>query len=73
MLFLINKSWINENSYSYGANYKCGQEATLRMINALITYSVFKAYGFDNQTDQDNLHKLVEGVIKSIIKFLLRT
>jgi hypothetical protein len=61
------KSWINENSYSYGANYKCGQEATLRMINALITYSVFKACGFDNQTDQDNLHKLVEGSYKKVL------
>ena len=35
-------NWLKENPYSYGANYKCGQEATLRMINAIIAYSVFK-------------------------------
>ena len=61
------KNWVKENRYSYGANYKCGQEATLRMINALITYSVFKTCGFDNQTDQDNLHKLVEGSYKKVL------
>jgi hypothetical protein len=60
-------SWIKENRYSYGANYKCGQEATLRMINALINYSVFKACGFDNQQDKDNLYKLVEGSYKKVL------
>ncbi|MBS4223350.1 heparinase II/III domain-containing protein [Lederbergia citrea] len=60
-------SWIKENSYSYGVNYKCGQESTLRMINALMTYSVFKSYGFDNQTDKDNLRKLVEGSYKKVL------
>jgi hypothetical protein len=61
------KSWINENRYTYGANYKCGQEATLRMINALITYSVFKSCGLYNQNDVDNLYKLVEGSYKKVL------
>ena len=64
--FQLN-SWVNENSYSYGVNYKCGQEATLRMINALITYSVFKTCGFTSKKDEDNLYKLVEGSYKKVL------
>ncbi len=60
-------SWVKENGYSYGANYKCGQETTLRTINALITYSIFKECGFDSQRDKDNLHKLVEGSYKKVL------
>lgn len=59
--------WLKENSYSYGANYKCGQEATLRMINALISYSVFKFYGLTSDYDELNLKKIVEGSYKKII------
>ncbi|MDD4781092.1 MAG: heparinase II/III family protein [Tissierellia bacterium] len=61
------KNWIKDNRYSYGANYKCGQEATLRMINALITYSVFRSCGLYNQIDVDNLCKLVEGSYKKVL------
>jgi hypothetical protein len=60
------ESWIEGNKYSYGANYKCGQEAALRMINALIAYSIFKSCGFDNQLDKENLFKLVEGSYKKV-------
>jgi hypothetical protein len=59
--------WIKQNPYSYGPNYKCGQEATLRMINALIAYSVFKDYGLDTKEDEINLKKLVEGSYKKVI------
>ncbi len=59
--------WIKQNSYSYGPNYKCGQEATLRMINALIAYSVFKDYGLVTKEDEVNLKKLVEGSYKKVI------
>ncbi|NLI74767.1 MAG: hypothetical protein GX369_08410 [Euryarchaeota archaeon] len=61
------KSWLKNNSYSYGANYKCGQEAALRMINAIIVYSVFKSCGFDSQQDENNLYKLIEGSYKKIL------
>ena len=60
-------NWINQNPYSYGANYKCGQEATLRMINALIAYSVFKAYGLTTAEDETNLKELVEGSYKKVL------
>jgi hypothetical protein len=59
--------WIEQNPYSYGPNYKCGQEATLRMINALIAYSVFKDYGLITKEDEVNLKKIVEGGYKKVI------
>lgn len=59
--------WLEENSYSYGANYKCGQEATLRMINALIAYAAFKAYELTTLKDERNIRKLVEGSYKKVL------
>lgn len=60
-------NWLRENEYSYGANYKCGQEASLRMINALIVYSVFKSCGIYNPIDIENLYKLVKESYKKIL------
>ena len=59
--------WIENNTYSLGANYKCGQEATLRMINALIVYSVFEAYGFTEENDVLNLTELIKGSYKKVL------
>lgn len=59
--------WLNNNPYSYGANYKCGQEATLRMINALIAHSVFKVYGLTSREDETNLRELVKGSYKKVL------
>lgn len=59
--------WLSKNSYSYGVNYKCGQEATLRMINALMAYSIFKFYGLTNDQDILNLKNLVEGSYKKVL------
>ncbi|QEK13199.1 hypothetical protein FQB35_13475 [Crassaminicella thermophila] len=61
------RNWIEDNQYSYGPNYKCGQEATLRMINALIVYSVFRSCGIENVEDEANLKKLVEGSYKKVL------
>ena len=58
------KDWLEDNPYSYGVNYKCGQEATLRMINVLITYAVFSTYGLITEDDKVNIIKLVEGSYK---------
>lgn len=60
-------SWLKENPYSYGANYKCGQEATLRMINVLIAYAAFKSYGLITKNDEENVRKLVEGSYKKVL------
>ncbi|GAM16233.1 heparinase II/III domain-containing protein [Mesobacillus selenatarsenatis] len=59
--------WLQENVYPYGSNYKCGQEATLRMINVLITYSAFKSYGLVTSKDDENVRHLVEGSYKKIL------
>src|SRR5699024_2758800 len=61
------KDWLQENSYSYGANYKCGQEATLRMINVLIAYSAFKSYGLTTSKDDKNVQYLVEVSYKKVL------
>jgi len=58
--------WIKQNPYSYGPNYKCGQEATLRMISALIAYSVFKNYRLATKADEIHLKKLVEDSYKKV-------
>lgn len=61
------ESWLKENPYSYGVNYKCGQEATLRMINALIAYSVFNHYELIENHDEANLKELVKGSYKKVL------
>ncbi|MBA2175361.1 heparinase II/III family protein [Halobacillus locisalis] len=61
------EDWIKNNPYSFGANYKCGQEATLRMISALIGHSVFHNYGLITDKDQKNLKELVRGSYKKVL------
>lgn len=59
--------WLKNNLYSYGVNYKCGQEATLRMVNALMVYSIFRDVGVDTERERSNVIKLVEGSYKKIL------
>ncbi len=59
------KQWLNDNSYSYGANYKCGQECTLRMINALMAYTVFNQ--LTTAEDENNICRLVEVCYKKVL------
>lgn len=33
--------WLKENPYTYGANFKCGQECALRMLCCLMVYPIF--------------------------------
>ena len=47
--------WLDKNPYGYGANYKCGQECSLRMINALMTFSIFKEYNLVTECDENNI------------------
>ncbi len=58
-------SWVKENPYSHGANFKCGQECALRMINALFAYSVFK--DSCDEDDRTNLKIIVEGSYRKIL------
>lgn len=59
--------WLEANPYSYGPNYKCGQEATLRMINGLIAYSVFNFYELTREKDDENIRQLVEDSYKKVL------
>lgn len=59
--------WLIENNYPYGANYKCGQEATLRMINSLVAFSAFKYYGLTTSKDEENLRELIDGSYKKVL------
>ncbi len=61
------KSWIENNEYSYGSNYKCGQESALRMINILMAYTVFKKHGLTTESDDNNVKKIIEGGYKKIL------
>lgn len=59
--------WLESNPYPYGANYKCGQECTLRMINTLMAYSIFKKCGIVTNSDKENVEKLVEVCYKKVL------
>lgn len=61
------KDWIEKNPYSYGANYKCGQECGLRMINALLAYKVFKDSQLTTDADQENVKELIWRCYKKIL------
>ncbi|MBA1334152.1 MAG: hypothetical protein HPY66_1636 [Firmicutes bacterium] len=61
------KDWLENNPYSYGANYKCGQEATLRMINVLIAYTVFNSCSVTTEDDRKNVIRLVEDSYKKVL------
>lgn len=60
-------NWLIENKYSYGVNYKCGQEATIRMINCIINYSIFNFYKLTNKKDKDNMINLIRYSYKKIL------
>ncbi len=59
------RRWLKDNPYPYGANYKCGQECTLRMINALMAYTAFNQ--ITTAEDENNMHRLVEVCYKKVL------
>ncbi|MFL2140597.1 heparinase II/III family protein [Ruoffia sp. FAM 26254] len=60
-------NWLINNQYSYGANYKCSQETTLRMIGGLFSYSVFEAYEVTTAKDEKNITKLISDSYKKVL------
>lgn len=60
------QSWVNQNIYPYGPNYKCGQEATIRMINLLLNYTVFNKYNLITKKDKENIFKIVKYSYKKV-------
>lgn len=58
--------WLKNNRYSYGANFKCGQECSLRMINCLLAFAVFKRAGVTTDKDESNVKDLVDRCYRKI-------
>lgn len=58
--------WLINNKYSYGINYKDGQEASLRMINTLIVYTIFRKYRLTTEKDKTNVYQLVNDSLRKV-------
>lgn len=61
------KCWLTENPYSFGANFKCGQECSIRMINALLSYTVFNNVGITTTNDEQNIKELVDRCYRKVL------
>lgn len=61
------KDWLEKNPYSYGANFKCGQECALRMVNALFAYTVFENCGLATEVDRQNIKELIARCYRKIL------
>lgn len=59
--------WLEKNPYSYGANFKCGQECALRMMNTLLAYNVFRSKGLTDGKDERNVIELVKRCYQKIL------
>jgi len=59
--------WAEKNQYSYGPNYKCGQECSLRMVNALMNYTVFRLEGLTDEKDETAVKEIVCGSYKKVL------
>lgn len=58
--------WLEKNPYSYGPNFKCGQECSLRMMNALMVYTAFKEFQLTSKKDEENIKELIRRCYKKI-------
>lgn len=61
------RDWVEKNKYSYGVNYKCGQECSLRMINALLAYTIFENVGITSNSDAEYLMELVNSCYSKVL------
>lgn len=52
--------WLNVNKYSYGPNYKCGQECSLRIMNVLAAVGVFNYYNLIDDYFEKKVEEFVE-------------
>ncbi len=61
------KDWLEKNPYGCGANFKCSQECSLRMVNALLAYAVFRKGGAASDADVSCLKDLVDRCYRKIL------
>ncbi len=59
--------WLKKNPYCYGANYKCGQECSFRMVNTLLAYTIFKELGVATDADASNVKDLVDRCYRKVL------
>ena len=60
-------SWLENNPYGYGANFKCGQECSLRMVNTLLAFTVFKKAGVATDSDESNVIDLIDRCYRKVL------
>ena len=60
-------SWLHDNPYEYGANFKCGQECSIRMVNALLAYTVFKECNVTTDEDASNIRDLIDRCYRKVL------
>lgn len=61
------KDWLEKNPYEFGANFKCSQECSLRMVNGLLSFSVFRKAGFATDADASNVKDLVDRCYRKVL------
>ena len=61
------RSWLKDNPYGYGANYKCGQECSFRMVNALLAFTVFRDTGIATDSDAANMKDLIDRCYRKVL------
>lgn len=61
------KNWLEKNHYGLGANFKCSQECSLRMVNALLAFNVFRRAGIATDADASNVKDLVDRCYRKIL------
>ena len=61
------KDWLEKNRYGFGANFKCSQECSLRMINALLAFTIFCNDGIATDADASNVKDLVDRCYRKIL------
>ena len=60
-------SWLKKNPYGYGANFKCSQECSLRMVNTLLAFTVFKNARIVNDADTSNVRDLIDRCYRKVL------
>lgn len=61
------KDWLEKNPYSFGANFKCGQECSLRMVNCLLAFTVFRYVGVATDADACNVKDLIDRCYRKVL------
>lgn len=59
--------WLKNNEYGHGANFKCSQECSLRLVNTLLAFTVFNDCGLIQSIDVGNVNKLINRSYRKIL------